>query len=266
MASSSPKPLVLVTNDDGIDAVFLRVLVDVLSAEFNVCVAAPANEQSWIGRAMTRREKIPVESRNDWPGRAWAIGGTPTDCVNIALGHLLDGDRPQLVISGINIGYNTTFPLIFSSGTVAGALEGTVWGIPSVAASQALQSESFLDAGKGKLSAELEQTLASSARHTLDFGLKLLREPFQVSPTSLIVHNLNFPDPCSADTGWQRTMPAPWAPEGQGFYRNCEQTNQFEFQYHRGKTVKSSGFTDREAIESGQVSWSVLNFSQIGQL
>ena len=265
MALPSSKPLVLVTNDDGIQSVLLRILVDVLAEEFNVCVAAPLSEQSWIGRAMTRRGKIQVESRQDWAGPAWAIQGTPTDCVNIALGHLLC-ETPQLVISGINLGYNTTLPLIYSSGTVAGALEGSVWGIPSIAVSQAMKAGNFADAGSGEPGPELKRTIESSARHTLDFSLKLLREPYKALDSSLIVHNLNFPDPCSDTTGWKRTVPSGWKPEDSGFYQPCENPNQFEFQYQRGKVTSNTSVTDRETIESGEVSWSVLNFSQIGEL
>lgn len=268
MISSTSKPTVLVTNDDGIDSIFLRILVDVLASEFNVYVAAPLSEQSWIGRAMTRHKKIAVESRTDWPGQAWAIEGTPTDCVNIALGHLLDGNVPQLVLSGINLGYNTTLPLIYSSGTVAGALEGAVWGIPSVAVSQALKPENFVQAyTSGSHSApELIDTVKSSARHTREFCLKLLQKPHEAASSSLIVHNLNFPDPCFDATEWRQTVPSAWKPAGQGFYQRCEDPDQFEFQYQRGKVPQGSSLTDREVIESGDVSWSVLNFSGIGAL
>ncbi len=268
MTLTTSKPSVLVTNDDGIDSVFLRILVDVLAVEFNVSVAAPASEQSWIGRAMTRHKKIAVECRDDWPGQAWAIDGTPTDCVNIALGHLLRGNSPQLVISGINLGYNTTLPLIYSSGTVAGAMEGAVWGIPSVAASQAMKPENFIQANATgvKFDRELTHTVESSARHTLGFCQRLLEKPYHAAPSSLIVHNLNFPDPCSDSTEWQRTVPAAWQPEGRGFYQHCGQVNAFEFEYQRGKVSEAESATDRQAIESGRASWSVLNFSQIGEL
>jgi 5'-nucleotidase len=104
------KPHLLVTNDDGIESAFLHRLVAALLPKFKVSVAAPAFEQSWIGRAISRHQEIEVLcGASHFPAEvtAWAINGTPTDCVNIALGHLLE--RPaDAVVSGINIGYNTT--------------------------------------------------------------------------------------------------------------------------------------------------------------
>ena len=90
------RPHALVTNDDGIESAFLHRLVEALLPDFEVSVAAPAFEQSWIGRAISRHSEIEVI-----PGlayfskdvQAWAIGGTPTDCVNIALGNLLRKNR-----------------------------------------------------------------------------------------------------------------------------------------------------------------------------
>ena len=117
------KPHALVTNDDGIDSIFLHRLVDALLPDFRVSVAAPAFEQSWIGRAVSRHREVEVlQSPALFPEGvdAWAISGTPTDCVNIALGNLVQGPV-DIVLSGINIGFNTTETLILSSGTVAGA-------------------------------------------------------------------------------------------------------------------------------------------------
>ena len=77
------KPTALVTNDDGIDSYFLQVLVGRLQEKFDVIVAAPAKEQSWTGRSMTRRDPVSIK---EFPGlTAWIIDGTPTDCVNTFL-------------------------------------------------------------------------------------------------------------------------------------------------------------------------------------
>ena len=103
---ASMKPHALVTNDDGIESAFLHRLVEALLPDFQVSVAAPAFEQSWIGRAISRRREVEViQSPSIFPSGvdAWAISGTPTDCVNIALGNLLP-KLPDIVISGINIG------------------------------------------------------------------------------------------------------------------------------------------------------------------
>ena len=123
------RPLVLVTNDDGIDAVFLKVIADAFAQDFDIHVVAPATEQSWTGRSFTRYGKLEVIERTDLPWTAHTVSGTPTDCVNIALSHLLER-KPALVVSGMNIGYNVTLPLVMTSGTVAAAIEGAM-GDPS---------------------------------------------------------------------------------------------------------------------------------------
>ena len=139
------KPHALVTNDDGIESVFLHRLVDALLPDFDVSVAAPAFEQSWIGRAVSRHGEVEViRSPSIFPAGvdAWAISGTPTDCVNIALGNLIS-KQPDIVLSGINIGYNTTETLILSSGTIAGAIEGALWGLPAIAFSKCVPNHLF---------------------------------------------------------------------------------------------------------------------------
>ena len=137
------KPTALLTNDDGINAAFLHALVAACVAEgFRVVVAAPSGERSWIGRAFSRHREVTLA---EYPGlgeQAWSIDGTPSDCVNIALGHLLPV-RPDVVLSGINIGFNATMPLCLSSGTLAGATEGTSWGLPAVACSLDLEQSLF---------------------------------------------------------------------------------------------------------------------------
>ncbi len=136
------KPHALVTNDDGIESAFLHRLVDALLPDFRVSVAAPAFEQSWTGRSMTRHGEIEaIHSPSIFPEgvEAWAISGTPTDCVNIALGNLLP-EKPNIVLSGINIGFNTTETLILSSGTIAGAIEGVLWDLPAMAFSKCVRA------------------------------------------------------------------------------------------------------------------------------
>ena len=132
------KPHALVTNDDGIESAFLHRLVEALLPHFRVSVAAPVLEQSWTGRSMTRHGELEaIHSSSHFPDsvEAWAISGTPTDCVNIALGNLLP-KKPDIVLSGINIGFNTTESLVLSSGTVAGAIEGVLWDLPAMAFSK----------------------------------------------------------------------------------------------------------------------------------
>lgn len=128
---------VLVTNDDGIDVHGLRVLVDALSDHADVYVVAPSTQQSGKSHSITFMREIALQER-DVKGavEAWTLDGTPADCVMWAIDYLKDeeGITPDFVISGINLGYNTGLAAYYS-GTVAGAREGAINGIRSIALS-----------------------------------------------------------------------------------------------------------------------------------
>ncbi len=122
---------ILVTNDDGIDAPGIRALAKALAALGEVWVVAPEKMQNAVGRAMTLHKPLRLRQMR---ARWFAVNGTPADCVTLAICHLLETDLPQLVVSGINKGWNLGDD-VTNSGTVAGALEGMLHGIPSMAVS-----------------------------------------------------------------------------------------------------------------------------------
>jgi 5'-nucleotidase len=123
-------PRILVTNDDGVHSEGIHALAQVLEPLGEVIVVAPIQEASAIGHALTLRRPLRLE-----PIRAgvFAVDGTPTDCVNVAIAHVLRG-KPDLIVSGINKGWNLGDDVTYS-GTVSGALEGALLGIPSIAVS-----------------------------------------------------------------------------------------------------------------------------------
>lgn len=129
---------ILLTNDDGIGAPGLAALVEALLAAHEVIVAAPAVEQSGMAHALTVHRDIEVRAYEGFGRKcaeAWSIDGTPTDCVKIYLEALAKRDVwPELVVSGINKGANLGTDVLYS-GTVGGALEGYMHGIPAVALS-----------------------------------------------------------------------------------------------------------------------------------
>jgi 5'-nucleotidase len=94
---------ILVTNDDGVHSPGIQALADALAPLGEVIVVAPLAEASAIGHALTLRRPLRIEEFGE---RRYAVDGTPTDCVNIALKILLGGQLPDLVASGINKGYN----------------------------------------------------------------------------------------------------------------------------------------------------------------
>lgn len=256
------KPHALVTNDDGIDSAFLAELVAALLVEFKVSVAAPAFEQSWIGRAMTRRGDVEViHNPSLFPGTndAWAISGTPSDCVNIALGHLLP-EKPDIVVSGINIGYNTTDTLILSSGTVAGAIEGAQWGLPAIAFSQHVPNTMFAEVNhsKGQTTGNFSKSLKSAAARAAKISQDVLAEP----PEPGTVLNINFPSETHAGTQTVDTHPAKIE---MGSLFEEVSPGRYQFSFHHGTTIHSKEGTDRSALEAGHISRSLLDFSKVGR-
>lgn len=126
---------VLLTNDDGIYAKGLRTLIEKLAGDHEVYVVAPSVEQSAKSHSITMHHPIMVNEIDlyDNVKAAYAIGGTPADCVKIAIEELLT-EKPDIVISGINDGPNLGNDIIYS-GTVAAAVEGSFYDVNSVAVS-----------------------------------------------------------------------------------------------------------------------------------
>jgi 5'-nucleotidase len=123
-------PRILVTNDDGVRSKGIQALAEALAPLGEVVVVAPAREASAIGHALTLHHPLRLEHVRD---STYALDGTPTDCVNIAVAAVLRG-LPDLVVSGINKGLNVGDDVTYS-GTVSGALEGALLGVPAIAVS-----------------------------------------------------------------------------------------------------------------------------------
>jgi 5'-nucleotidase len=124
-------PKILVTNDDGIHSKGIIALADALERLGEVIVVAPAHEMSAASHSLTLMRPLRIEKIDE---RHYAVDGTPTDCVTLAMNHILKDDPPHLVLSGINRGGNLGDDVNYS-GTVAGALEASMYGLPGIAVS-----------------------------------------------------------------------------------------------------------------------------------
>lgn len=125
---------ILVTNDDGITANGIQALIDALIPLGEVYVVAPDRQQSAVGHALTVASPLRATPYTRVGiAQGYAINGTPADCVKLAVSTLLE-HRPDIVVSGINHGNNSSVNAIYS-GTVSAATEGTLMGIPSMAVS-----------------------------------------------------------------------------------------------------------------------------------
>jgi 5'-nucleotidase len=253
----------LVTNDDGIDSVFLHELVHALhAAGHELTVAAPKTEQSWIGAAKSRNRAVSSERADRGFGcPTWIVDGTPSDCVNIALAHLVD-QRPDAVVSGINLGLNTSLCFILASGTVAGAWEGALHGLPGVALSQDLTFEVYdhLKYAGGVPDAALLATLKTSAAHAARLIPGLVAA---TAPQSFVVHNVNFPYPCLADSTLRRTVPARVVAPGLFGPAADDGTHRMIFKFGDDLSP-AEPLTDRTALARGFISHTVLDYSRLG--
>lgn len=128
------KPLILVTNDDGITAPGIRALIKMMNEIGEVYVVAPDSPQSGMGHAITINstlfcEKIKIDE-GEQSDREWACSGTPVDCVKLAITRILPR-KPDLCVSGINHGSNSSINVIYS-GTMSAAVEAGIEGIPAI--------------------------------------------------------------------------------------------------------------------------------------
>jgi 5'-nucleotidase len=167
---------ILLTNDDGIHAEGLAVLRRIaLQLTDDVWTVAPEFEQSGASRALTLAD--PIRLRKLDP-KTFAITGTPTDCVMMGVRDLVEGGKPDLVLSGVNRGQNIAEDVTMS-GTVAGAIEGMALGVPAIALSQALTR--FHD----EVVVHWETAEA--------YGAGLIQRLLQIGWPSDVVMNVNFP-------------------------------------------------------------------------
>ena len=126
------KPLILVTNDDGISAPGIRALISVMKTIGDVVVVAPDSPQSATGHAITINSTLSINKINIDPDvdSEYSCSGTPVDCVKFAVNEILDR-KPDLCVSGINHGSNSSINVIYS-GTLSAAVEAGIEGIPAI--------------------------------------------------------------------------------------------------------------------------------------
>ena len=132
MTKKSSKPNILVVNDDGITAKGIKTLLEVMQELGNVVVVAPDSPQSGMGHAITIGKPIRFDRVDLYEGvEMYKCSGTPVDCVKLAVNQIFKGNKPDLCVSGINHGLNSSINVIYS-GTMSAAVEGAIERIPSI--------------------------------------------------------------------------------------------------------------------------------------
>jgi 5'-nucleotidase len=215
---------ILVTNDDGVRAEGIHALAQALQHLGEVTIVGPQTEASAIGHALTLRRPLRMEILDKC---VYEVDGTPTDCVNIAITQLYkpSGAMPDLVVSGINKGYNLGDDVTYS-GTVAGALEAALLGIPGIAVSlqRSLDTYDFraaAAAGAAVAALVLEQGL--TPRTFLNVNVpscqpKGMRATFQAKRNHVTVVDVRV-DPRNKPYYWIEEGEDSWEPHDESDYQ-----------------------------------------------
>lgn len=188
-------PTVLITNDDGIDSPTLVPLARAVGHLGEVRVVVPSTERSWIGKAITRFDVIQAQPTVRAGVPIYAVSGTPADCVSLGV-HTLYGQPPDLVLSGINLGLNFGLAFLLSSGTVGGALEAWIAGVPAIAFSLAIPNDAYGLTGARRLAA-LGERPAVAAAVAADIVDRIVAAGF---PEAVDCFSVNMPADVGMDT------------------------------------------------------------------
>lgn len=168
------KARVLVTNDDGYQAPGIKILEKVArDLSDDVWVVAPETEQSAVSHSLTIRRPLRIRKIKD---QCYAVDGTPTDCVMLAVQHILKDNKPTLCLSGVNGGGNLGEDVTYS-GTIAAAMEATLLGVPSIALSQ-----------------HINHPRPAHWSTAEAFAPKVIRQLVKVEWPKNTLMNVNFPD------------------------------------------------------------------------
>lgn len=164
MSDASRLPLILISNDDGITAPGIATLVRVMRRLGEVVVVAPNSPQSGMGHAITIGTSLRLDPSTIFEGiEAYECSGTPADCVKLAKHHVLKDRRPDLVVSGINHGSNSSVNVLYS-GTMSAAIEAAIEGLPAI-------GFSLCDYGHGADFSHVEEWVERLARQALEHGI-----------------------------------------------------------------------------------------------
>ncbi len=243
------KPRLLISNDDGITSPFLPIFAEEMAKVAEVEIVVPDTEKSWIGRAYSRHSDVAV-SKIDFRGfKTFIVSGTPSDCVNIALSHLCK--KSDAVVSGLNIGQNIAFPLLWSSGTFAAAVEGAGFGIASFAFSMRLEKKFYeaIRLNHEMPCDELEKIIRNASAKSADFVIKNYK-----NLKSRELFNVNFPAGYNQDMPFVECVPA--TSKLRSLYSEVD--GKFKFKYAFEK-IDTGNLTDYDCLESSRACFSKIS-------
>ena len=232
---------IMLTNDDGIYAPGLAAMERILSKLGDVSVVAPATEQSGVGHAITFLSPLTCKEVFDGPRRrGWAVDGSPADCVKLGVFELCPC-RPDLIVSGLNGGLNAGINVLYS-GTVAAAIEGAFFGIPSVAVSLEFDEQANFD-------------------RAAELVFPLIEHIVERPPASAHLFNINVPTRAVTQPSEVHVVPMGLARWGEHFVKRTDPRGRPYYWATGDPAPEPTGReTDLEALRAGHITISPLSF------
>jgi len=251
---------ILLTNDDSHDSPLFHFLIDRLQVIGRVTITVPNEEQSWTGKSMTRFRKLRHRQVQIHGHAAHTLDGTPADCANFGIYHLYES-KPDLVVSGINIGINTGVAYAMSSGTIGACLEANIAGIPAVALSQELSMEVYWEFTRNRrMSDEVTGRLDAQTAEVLGrlFGDLRGKQDLLTRP---VTWSANIP--YRTRDSWE-IVPAAL---GHSFYGSCFEAADGGYQHNvAGTAPDRREHADWTVLKRGDVTLTCLDIRAFGQL
>ena len=233
---SDNRPVILITNDDGITAPGIHALVDAVKDLGQIIVVAPDSPQSGMGHAITIGTPLRLDKVDEFDGIAsWQCSGTPVDCVKLARDKILHR-KPDICLSGINHGANHSINLIYS-GTMSAAMEAAIEGIPS--------------AGFSSLDYSFDADFTIAKKVARDIALRMLRDQM---PEHLLL-NVNIPKIAEADFKGMKLCRQAYAKWEENFDQRVDPRGKdYYWMVGRFVNMDTGADTDVQALHEGYAS------------
>ncbi len=252
---------ILLSNDDSLASPLLAIVAAVFGERHQLSIVAPLEEQSWTGKAMTRWQGLKLAETELAGHPAFTLAGRPADCVNWGIHHSPLG-RPDLVISGINVGHNCGLGFLLSSGTIGAALEANIQGLPALAISRLMLPADYQEwAQHRRFSDATLARILPSCRAVLErLDERLLSRPgFLQDPVTWCI---DLPDQLAPD--WELKA----ARRGQSWYGSLFERRDDGLWHHHLTSYdqENSSDADGKLVRQGHVAVSRVDLRQLGQV
>jgi 5'-nucleotidase len=246
---------ILLTNDDSHDSPLFLLAIRILKDLGDLTVVVPAQEQSWKGKSMTRFGELYVDRIDLHGTAAWSVSGTPADCVNLAIYNLMEVP-PDIVVSGINIGFNTGLGFFMASGTLGACFEANIARIPAIALSQGMSSEDHK-------SWYAERQFATDSLARMETNTRTLFpaiwDDYAVNLSSPTTWSFNLPDHLKSSEVVETRL-------GRTYYRQCfsQRGDQYYHNLQRFE-IDAAPDSDQAVVFAGSASATHIDINAIGQ-